>query len=245
MFSRLLGRHWGAVVSASGIIFYTLLVGANPAVVRAAFLGILTLLGHQLGQRQVGLNSLALIAAIMAVFNPTILWDVSFQLSFAATLGIMLYAEPLASGFIKFITRLATRSIPITHMQPGHSLDLGSGATLEATYTSSRGAVLLLEWGNFRMLLPMGMDLGALEDLQLISAMRNISAVLLPESGYAPLYPPELISFLHPQLALLSVAPADSSGLPSTETLEALQGYNFLRTDLDGLIELTTDGRQM
>jgi beta-lactamase superfamily II metal-dependent hydrolase len=91
----------------------------------------------------------------------------------------------------------------------------------------------------------MGMDFRTLESLQNASTMRNISAVLLPESGYAPLNPPELIDFLHPQLALLSVAAGDKTGLPSPETLDALQGYNLLRTDQNGWIEITTDGNQM
>jgi beta-lactamase superfamily II metal-dependent hydrolase len=75
--------------------------------------------------------------------------------------------------------------------------------------------------------------------------MRNISALLLADSGYAPLNPPSFISYLHPQLALLSVAPADRDGLPSPETLEALEGYNMLRTDENGWIQITTDGKQM
>jgi len=34
-------------------------------------------------------------------------------------------------------------------------------------------------------------------------------------------------------------------GLPSPETLEAVEGYSLLRTDRNGWIELTTDGQQM
>ena len=99
----------GAIVSAVGIIFYTLMVGANPAVVRAAILGMLTLLGLQVGRRQVGLNSLVFVAALMALFTPFVLWDVSFQLSFAATLGIMLYAEPFTNGITNFTARFVPR----------------------------------------------------------------------------------------------------------------------------------------
>jgi competence protein ComEC len=105
LFSRLLGRYKGAIAAALGIILYTMLVGANPAVVRAALLGLLTLLASQVGRRQVGLNSLAFIAAVMAVITPTVLWDVSFQLTFAATLGIVLYAEPLTQSFVKITAR--------------------------------------------------------------------------------------------------------------------------------------------
>jgi len=70
-------------------------------------------------------------------------------------------------------------------------------------------------------------------------------AVLLAMSGYTPLNPPELISWLRPQVALLSVAAGDRTGLPSPETLEALEGYNLLRTDQNGWIEIKTDGKQM
>jgi beta-lactamase superfamily II metal-dependent hydrolase len=91
----------------------------------------------------------------------------------------------------------------------------------------------------------MGMDFNTLDNLQHNSSMRNISAVLLGESGYAPLNPPDFLSFLRPQLALLSVAAADKTGLPSPETLNALQGYTLLRTDQNGWIELSTDGEKM
>jgi competence protein ComEC len=79
--------------------------GGKPGCVRAAILGLLTLLAFQVGRRQVGLNSLVFAAALMALITPAILWDVSFQLSFAATLGIMLYAESFNLGFTKFASR--------------------------------------------------------------------------------------------------------------------------------------------
>jgi len=506
LFSRILGRYKGAIFTTIGIIFYTLMVGANPAVVRAAILGLFTLLGHLIGRRQSGPNSLAFVAAAMAGFTPDALWDVSFQLSFAATLGIMLYAEPFTRGFtslashfiprdraerlarpvgeyflitlaaqlttlplivyyfqrisitslianplilpvqpavmtlgglaaltgvifqplgqlfawmawpftaytIRVVESLATiphgsiplgqvalitilvfyaflfaftfarsrlasiarrmtpaiplallgvvtvilwkaamyapdellhvtildvgtadgvliqspegrsilinggastnelsdalgrrllpfnrsldwlviadidnedlagipgnlerfsptnvlwagntygtraatelwsqiisQSIPTTIMQPGQALALGSGATLNVLSIDAKGAVLLLAWGNFRMLLPMGMDFSVLESLMRNSAMRNISALILAESGYAPLNPQELIAYLNPQVALLSVAAGDKSGLSSPETIEALKGYNLLRTDQNGWIEIVTDGTRM
>jgi beta-lactamase superfamily II metal-dependent hydrolase len=140
---------------------------------------------------------------------------------------------------------LISSSIPITRMQAGQTLDLGSGAGLKVLSTDTKGAVLLLTWDDFRLLLPMGADFTSLENLQQNNSLRDLPAVLLAESGYAPLNPPELLSFLHPQLAILSVASADHTGLPSPETIDALNGTNLLRTDVNGWIELTTDGRQM
>jgi competence protein ComEC len=94
LFGRLLGPRRGAVAAVIGIGIYTLLVGADPPVVRAAIMGGLSLFARQVGRRQHGLNSLSFTAALMLVFNPLLLWDAGFQLSFAATLGLILYAEP-------------------------------------------------------------------------------------------------------------------------------------------------------
>jgi competence protein ComEC len=81
---------------------------------------------------------------------------------------------------------LLSTSIPITPMQTGQVLDLGSGAALEVLSENARGAVLLLRWGNFRLLLPDGSTFEDLQALQRDTAMRNISALLLAESGLHP-----------------------------------------------------------
>jgi beta-lactamase superfamily II metal-dependent hydrolase len=87
-----------------------------------------------------------------------------------------------------------------------------------------RGAVLLLEWENFRALLPVGIDFETLEILQDERSLVPVNALLLAESGYAPVNPPEWIDKLRPQVVLLSVAPDDREGLPSPETLQAVEG---------------------
>lgn len=109
LFGRVLGQRGGAVAAVIGITLYAILVGANAAVVRAAVMGGMALFARQVGRRQDGLNALAAVAALMSLFNPQVLWDVSFQLSFTATLGLVLYAQPLGEAF----TRLASRRIPI------------------------------------------------------------------------------------------------------------------------------------
>ena len=68
-------------------------------------MGGLTLLARQLGRQTHGMASLAAAAIAMTIVNPLILWDVGFQLSFAATLGLILYADPLNSRFVHFVSR--------------------------------------------------------------------------------------------------------------------------------------------
>ncbi len=95
------------------------------------------------------------------------------------------------------------------------------------------------------MLLPVGADFESMEALMKDSRYGELSALLLAESGYAPLNPPEWIQHWNPQLVLLSVAAGDYDGRPSAEVLRALEGYNLLRTDQNGWIHLSTDGEQL
>ena len=93
--TRLFGRKWGAAAAIAGISGYTILVGADAAVLRAAIMGGLGVFGGLFGRRQTGLNSIGIAALGMMLLDPNILWDVGFQLSVAATLGLVLYAQPL------------------------------------------------------------------------------------------------------------------------------------------------------
>ena len=92
--SGLAKKRWswaGVCVAACLIGLYTLLVGAQAAVVRAALMAGLSVFASQVGRRQHGINSLVFIAAVMAGIHPYVLWDVSFQLSASATPGLMLF----------------------------------------------------------------------------------------------------------------------------------------------------------
>ncbi len=506
-FNRLLGPRRGALAAVIGIALYTLLVGADAAVVRAAFMGGLALFARQVGRRQDGLNTLVFVAALMAVINPHTPWDVGFQLSFAATLGLILYAEPFSQTAVKLISRfssletaqklaqplsefvfftlaaqlttlpvmayhfgrislvalianpfilpaqpavmlfgglalllgllylpfgqlaawlawpfpaytirvvelfarlphgvlilgdfsllfailfyatllswtfsrgrvkealraaltpavilsalalitfltwraafaapdgrlhltfldvgsadavliqtptgrtvlvngglspsrlsdalgrrlspfnrkldylviastqedqvgalprtlerfppqavlwagkveasysarqldewLADRAILVTRAGPGQALDLGAGATLTVLAVNPRGAVLLVEWKGFRALLPIGMNFDSLAELENGAAVGPMNVLLLADSGYAPVNPPEWIAELQPQLVILSVAAGDPDGLPDQDTLDAVQEITLLRTDRNGWITVSTDGEGM
>jgi beta-lactamase superfamily II metal-dependent hydrolase len=69
--------------------------------------------------------------------------------------------------------------------------------------------------------------------------------LLIADSGYAPINPPEWIANLNPRLIILSVAGGDPDGLPNEGTLNAIRDYPLLRTDYNGWIEVTTNGAEM
>jgi competence protein ComEC len=507
LFSRLLGRRKGAIAALGGILLYTVLVGATASVVRAAIMGGLAIFSRQLGRRQNGINTLSITAAAMAVSDPQILWDVGFQLSFGATLGLILYAQPLEDWSVRLISRFTTlenagkvagpisayllftlaaqlttlpimayqfgrislvavvanpfilpvqpaveilsglalllsfiylplgklagwaawpfaaytnraveffngfphgvivlgefsllfvilfytlllswtfarprlrsglraaltpsiiittlgvsaylawaaafaapdgqlrltflnvgsadailigtpsgrtvlvnggespsaladalgrrlspfdrhldwlvvaspqeqqvaalpsildrfqvdnvlwagnmdasysaetvtkwltnNAIPVTLAYTGATLDLGKGARLKTLATSPRGAVLLVEWQGFRALLPVGMNLDSMTELENGKKIGTVTILSLADSGFAPLSPPEWINSLRPRLAILSVAAGDPDGLPAQSVLDELIGTTLLRTDQNGWIEVSTDGAGM
>lgn len=505
-FSRLFGKNLGAALAILGIIFYTLLVGASASVVRAAFMGSLALVARQFGRRSLALNALFVTALLMSLWNPFVLWDIGFQLSFAATLGLVLYAQPwqdavkgfllrflpkdtvdavigpfsdyflltfaaqlttlpitiyhfgrlslvsfianpfvlpaqppimilgglaaiagklhhplgqvlawftwpfpaysiraieffagfeggvytvgefglltmlllyaILFGLTLFWSRLAAfrplinisllaillgiasvnlwrtaangpdgrlhvtfldvgsaetiliktpdgrfvlinggpspsklvnqigrelppfrrkldalivaapqenqvaalprlldqyppeaafwtgnrqasysarmldewltkNAVPIMEPGPGDLLDLGEGAVLRVFSVSPRGAVLGIEWGNFKVILPIGVRYDTFEELENGTRLGPVTALLLAESGYSPSNPPDWLRNIQPEMYILSVAAGDFDGRPSPDLLETLKDANILRTDSMGWITLSTNGQQV
>ncbi len=99
------GRRLEVPLALAGVWLYTLLVGAAAAVVRAAVMGSVAVIARH-GERSVhGPTSLAFAAFAMSLHNPWVLWDLGFQLSLAATAGLIFFTDPLTSGFKGLLRR--------------------------------------------------------------------------------------------------------------------------------------------
>ncbi|MFH0852370.1 MAG: ComEC/Rec2 family competence protein, partial [bacterium] len=104
-------RFWLAVVA---IIFFTVLTGASASVVRAAIMGILVLVARQEGRMYNVRNALAFAGAVMIFINPKILrFDIGFQLSFGATMGLVWLAPVFEKWFVKLPRALGLKEILI------------------------------------------------------------------------------------------------------------------------------------
>jgi competence protein ComEC len=107
-----LARRTAVLVAVVGIFIYTILVGAEASVVRAAVMGSLFLFTSRwLGRPNFPYASLFFAALVMTLLNPMTLWDVGFQLSFAATLGLMLYADPFTQWTQRRLVRTMERPL--------------------------------------------------------------------------------------------------------------------------------------
>ena len=105
---RLFGQRRATWVAIAGVAVYTVFVGASAAVVRAALMGVLYLWAQHLGRASYAPVSLAAAAVVMTALNPHTLWDVGFQLSVAATAGLVLYTGPLERAFERALTRVTS-----------------------------------------------------------------------------------------------------------------------------------------
>jgi competence protein ComEC len=84
---------WGVVAA---IVAFTVFCGAQASLVRAAIMGSLVLFAKKKGRAYNVTNALLGAAAIMVLINPKILrFDVSFQLSFLAMMGMVYFAPVL------------------------------------------------------------------------------------------------------------------------------------------------------
>lgn len=91
--SGFVSRRVASLLTIVIIIGFVLLVGPSASIVRAAIMGIITMLGLVWGRQVWALWSLFLAAGIMLLVNFSWLFELSFQLSFFATLGILLFGQ--------------------------------------------------------------------------------------------------------------------------------------------------------
>lgn len=81
------------------ILLYVLATGGNPPVVRAGVMAAFVILSLALARAPEIPQSLCLAALAILAVNPQALFTPSFQLSFAATLGIVFLYKPLMAPF--------------------------------------------------------------------------------------------------------------------------------------------------
>lgn len=89
------GHRIAAILSVVAIWLYAFMCGASPSVVRAAVMLTILQLSLATSSRYNSLNALMATVFVMLVYRPNYLFDVSFQLSVAAVIGIVVWALPL------------------------------------------------------------------------------------------------------------------------------------------------------
>jgi competence protein ComEC len=96
--NRWLPRRQAVALSILGITAYAVFVGLGAAVIRAAIMAALAAVAVCVGRQALALISLSAAALLMTLYDPLALWDIGFQLSASATLGLVLFSKPVQSA---------------------------------------------------------------------------------------------------------------------------------------------------
>lgn len=74
---------------------YALLTGMSPSVIRASAMLSILIVGNATRRHRDPYNNLAIAAVVMLVIDPMLLYNLGFQLSYCAVLGILIFYKPI------------------------------------------------------------------------------------------------------------------------------------------------------
>lgn len=102
-----------ALLIAAAVCFYAALSGFVPPVIRSAAMGILAFTALALERENDARRLLALTALAMLIFSPLLFYDISFQLSFGATAGL-LYIAPVLRARMAWLPPWLAANVALT-----------------------------------------------------------------------------------------------------------------------------------
>ncbi len=139
------------ILALAVVWFYVMLAGMHPSSVRAGIMMSLVFTALWLGRPSSILPSLGFAAAIMVGIDPSILWDVSFQLSFTAMVGLAIvtpHLRNIGESGAKFPTTLVNLTLDSIAVSLGAIIATLPLIVYYFGYTSLVGlpATLLILW---------------------------------------------------------------------------------------------------
>lgn len=164
-------RRWLVLWLALGVMgIYTALTGANPAVLRAALMTGILLIGQTLRRNTYVPTSLAFVLILMSFITPTVFWDASFQLSFAAVLGLSLFVTPLQRAFNSGVRQILPQS---TAQSLSNWLTEPLIVTIAAQITTT--PIILASFGRFSLVaLPVNLLIIPVQSYLLIMGVLSV-----------------------------------------------------------------------
>lgn len=99
--TKVIGRRLSLVLATAAVFLYALLTGFEPPVVRASLMVLFSSIAIYYGRQAMAFWSLILAALVILFFTPRALAEVSFQLTFAATLGIITLGRWISGIFAR------------------------------------------------------------------------------------------------------------------------------------------------
>jgi competence protein ComEC len=169
-------RKNALVIGGLGIVFYIFLVGFQPSILRASIMGLLAFGAGLLGRQNIAIFGLFVSGYLLLLWQPNFLFDVGFQLSFMATLGIV-FLKPLLDEPLGKLGKVG---------------ELG-GETVTTTLAAQLGTlpILLSVFGQFGLLsvLVNALILWTVPFVMVFGSLAAIFGLLFSPLGQLLLYP--------------------------------------------------------
>lgn len=120
---RVIGRAPASLLAMVGVWLYALMVGAPPSALRAATMATIALAAQGLGRESDAIAALLTATALLLAWDPGLAFDLGFQLSVAATAGLILLSPAIearlgrlpriARGWISLAVAAQLATLPI------------------------------------------------------------------------------------------------------------------------------------
>ena len=176
LFGRIFRRQYALVMTIGGIVFYAGLAGFSASIVRASIMGVLVFSAQILGRQTLALYGLMLAGFLMLFFQPFLLFDTGFALSFMATWGLIVF-NPLVQRVTK---------------REGRVYDLIAKTDFSTTFIAQIATLPIL-LGTFGSYSPVSiivnfLVLWTIPVLMIIGGMGTLVGLILPVLGQWILY---------------------------------------------------------
>ena len=177
---RIWRRSVSIMVGVAGVLVYVMLAGASASVVRAGIMGSLTLIAYYFGRPAEAKRILWVTVYAMLLFNPLYIVDVGFQLSVAATAGL-LYIEP-------WMRNIKSKILKFSNEWVDGVLQDDLYPTLAATVATM--PIILWHFGRLALISPLVnmLVLPVVPLIMLLSALTLVGGQVLAWIAYVPLW---------------------------------------------------------
>ncbi|MGX4600871.1 ComEC/Rec2 family competence protein [Faecalimicrobium sp. JNUCC 81] len=104
-----INKYYKLIILSSIIFLYSIMVGASPSIIRSVIFTIILYLAVFIDKKRDQISTLSMIGIFLIINNPYIIYNVSFQLSFLATLSIIYFY-----GYINNIIKISLISLTLS-----------------------------------------------------------------------------------------------------------------------------------
>lgn len=111
IFNKLVGKHYSKLITSLIIFIYMCMVNFSPSVVRAGITGIIVLMSNFFYRRKDTWEALSISLLILLIYNPFLILNVGVQLSFAGTIGIIVFQSTLNRYLLDYLDRVERKAI--------------------------------------------------------------------------------------------------------------------------------------